>query len=91
MGRPTAGAAMTVYGLLVTFSDSYLRPALIGRTSAFNSAIVVVGIFGGLIAFGAVGLFIGPVVLGARNSPSIASLERTPISQSREPSLKVRE
>ncbi|MFB1065197.1 AI-2E family transporter [Natrinema sp. H-ect4] len=64
MGRPTAGAAMTVYGLLVTFSDSYLRPALIGRTSAFNSAIVVVGIFGGLIAFGAVGLFIGPVVLG---------------------------
>ncbi|WP_226041750.1 AI-2E family transporter [Natrinema sp. DC36] len=64
IGRPTAGAAMAVYGLLVTFSDSYLRPALIGRTSAFNSAIVVVGIFGGLIVFGAVGLFIGPVVLG---------------------------
>ncbi|QLK26381.1 AI-2E family transporter [Natrinema zhouii] len=64
MGRPTAGAVMAVYGLLVTFSDSYLRPALIGHTSAFNSAIVVVGIFGGLIAFGAVGLFIGPVVLG---------------------------
>ena len=63
-GRPTAGAAMAVYGLLVTLSDSYLRPALIGRTSAFNSAIVVVGIFGGLVAFGAVGLFIGPVVLG---------------------------
>ena len=64
IGRPTAGAAMAVYGLLVTFSDSYLRPALIGRTSAFNSAIVVVGIFGGLVVFGAVGLFIGPVVLG---------------------------
>ncbi|MFC4542793.1 AI-2E family transporter [Halosolutus amylolyticus] len=64
VGRPTAGAAMVVYGLLVTFSDSYLRPALIGQTSAFNSAIVVVGIFGGLVAFGAVGLFIGPVVLG---------------------------
>ncbi len=64
MGRPTAAVAMVVYGLLVTFSDSYLRPALIGRTSAFNSAIVVVGIFGGLVVFGAVGLFIGPVVLG---------------------------
>ncbi|WP_265112197.1 AI-2E family transporter [Halosolutus halophilus] len=64
IGRPTAGAAMAVYGLLVTFSDSYLRPALIGQTSAFNSAIVVVGIFGGLVVFGAVGLFIGPVVLG---------------------------
>ncbi|AHG02426.1 permease (plasmid) [Halostagnicola larsenii XH-48] len=64
VGRPTAGAVMVVYGLLVTFSDSYLRPALIGQTAAFNSAIVVIGIFGGLIAFGAVGLFIGPVVLG---------------------------
>ncbi|WP_336363523.1 AI-2E family transporter [Halalkalicoccus salilacus] len=64
VGRPTAGVAMAVYGLFVTFSDSYLRPALIGRTSAFNSAIIVVGIFGGLVVFGAVGLFIGPVVLG---------------------------
>ncbi|WP_336345587.1 AI-2E family transporter [Halalkalicoccus ordinarius] len=64
VGRPTASVAMVVYGLLVTFSDTYFRPALIGRTSAFNSAIVVVGIFGGLVVFGAVGLFIGPVVLG---------------------------
>jgi len=63
-GRQTAGAALAVYGLFVTFSDSYLRPALIGQTAAFNSAIVVVGIFGGLVVFGAVGLFIGPVVLG---------------------------
>ncbi|AEH35554.1 AI-2E family transporter [Halopiger xanaduensis] len=64
VGRPTAGAAVVVYGLLVTFSDTYLRPALIGQTEAFNAATVVVGIFGGLVAFGAVGLFIGPVVLG---------------------------
>ena len=64
IGRPTASAAIVVYGLIVTFSDSYLRPALIGRTGAFNSAIIVVGIFGGLVVFGAVGLFVGPVVLG---------------------------
>jgi len=64
VGRPIASAAIAVYGLLVTFSDTYLRPALIGRTGAFNSAIIVIGIFGGLVVFGAVGLFIGPVVLG---------------------------
>ena len=64
VGRPIAGAAIAVYGVLVTFSDIYLRPALIGRTSAFNSATIVIGIFGGLVVFGAVGLFIGPVVLG---------------------------
>ncbi|WP_123621230.1 AI-2E family transporter [Halorubrum sp. CSM-61] len=64
VGRPVAAAAIAVYGLIVTFSDTYLRPALIGRTGAFNSTTIVIGIFGGLAVFGAVGLFIGPVVLG---------------------------
>jgi predicted PurR-regulated permease PerM len=64
VGRPVAGGAIAVYGLLVTVSDTYLRPALIGRSGALNSAIIVIGIFGGLAVFGAVGLFIGPVVLG---------------------------
>jgi predicted PurR-regulated permease PerM len=63
-GRPVAGAAVAVYGMLISVSDLYLRPALIGRTGALNSAIIVVGIFGGLVVFGAVGLFIGPVVVG---------------------------
>ncbi|AKH96827.1 AI-2E family transporter [Halanaeroarchaeum sulfurireducens] len=62
--RPIAGAAMAVYGLFVTLSDTYLRPALIGRSGALNNAIIVIGIFGGVVVFGAVGLFIGPVVLG---------------------------
>ncbi|WP_049920799.1 AI-2E family transporter [Halopiger djelfimassiliensis] len=64
VGRPVPAAVLFVYGSLVSASDTYLRPALIGRTSAFNAAIVVVGIFGGIVVFGAVGLFIGPVVLG---------------------------
>ncbi|EMA41703.1 AI-2E family transporter [Halobiforma nitratireducens] len=63
-GQFFPAAALVVYGSIVSASDTYLRPALIGRTSAFNSAIVVVGIFGGIVAFGAVGLFVGPVVLG---------------------------
>ena len=62
--QPIAGAAIAVYGLLVTLSDTYLRPALIGRSGALNNAIIVIGIFGGVVVFGAVGLFIGPVVLG---------------------------
>ncbi|MFC7186665.1 AI-2E family transporter [Halorubrum yunnanense] len=64
VGRPTAAVAIAVYGLIVTFSDTYFRPALIGRTGAFNATTIVIGIFGGLAVFGAVGLFIGPVVLG---------------------------
>lgn len=64
IGRPLAAGLLVIYGLLVSGSDMYLRPALIGRSGAINVAIIVVGIFGGLVLFGAMGLFIGPVVLG---------------------------
>ena len=63
-GRPLAGGLFVLYGLFVSVSDVYLRPALIGRSGTINVAIIVVGIFGGVVLFGAVGLFIGPVVLG---------------------------
>ncbi|WP_440771530.1 AI-2E family transporter [Natronorubrum sp. DTA28] len=63
-GDIVGAIALVVYGSIVSASDTYLRPALIGRTSALNSAIIVVGIFGGIVVFGAVGLFVGPVVLG---------------------------
>lgn len=64
VGRPLAGGFVFLYGSVVSVSDMYLRPALIGRSSAYNAATVVVGIFGGLVVFGGVGLFVGPVVLG---------------------------
>ncbi|MFC7140162.1 AI-2E family transporter [Halosimplex aquaticum] len=64
LGRPVTAGILVVYGSIVSGSDMYLRPALIGRSGAINVAVIVVGIFGGLILFGAVGLFIGPVALG---------------------------
>lgn len=65
VGRPLAAALLFVYGSLVSVSDTYLRPIIIGHSGALSSAIIVVGIFGGIAVFGAVGLLIGPVVLGA--------------------------
>lgn len=64
INRPIAAGILVVSGSIISLSDNYFRPAVIGRSTAFNPAIVVVGIFGGLVVFGAVGLFIGPVVLG---------------------------
>ena len=64
IGRPLAGGVFLLYGLLVSVSDVYLRPALISRSGTINVAIIVLGIFGGVVLFGAIGLFIGPVVLG---------------------------
>ena len=43
--------------------DNLLRAALIRRGADLPLLLVMVGVIGGLLAFGVVGLFIGPVVL----------------------------
>lgn len=64
IGRPVSATIIFVFGSLVSVSDIYFRPVIINRTGAINVAIIVVGIFGGIVLFGAIGLFIGPVLLG---------------------------
>ena len=64
MGHPLAAVIIFAIGSVVSASDIYLRPAIINRSGALNVAVITVGIFGGIVVFGAVGLFIGPVVLG---------------------------
>ncbi|WP_157224654.1 AI-2E family transporter [Natronococcus occultus] len=65
VGEPFSALALVIYGTLVSASDMYLRPAIIGKSGALSSAVIVLGIFGGVAVLGAVGLFVGPVVLGA--------------------------
>lgn len=63
-GSPLIGGFLVVFGSIISVSDFYLRPAIIGHSGALSAAIVVVGIFGGVVTVGAVGLFVGPVILG---------------------------
>ena len=60
------GAAifLLVWGLAVSTIDNILRPVLVsGRGARIGTLTVFIGIIGGASAFGAVGLFLGPVVL----------------------------
>jgi len=43
--------------------DNFLRPFLIKRGADIPILLIFAGVIGGLLAFGIVGLFIGPVVL----------------------------
>ncbi len=43
--------------------DNFLRPMLIKRGADLPLLLIFTGVIGGLVAFGVVGLFIGPVVL----------------------------
>ena len=50
--------------LLVGMVDNFLRPFLISGRAAVPTLAVFVGVMGGLAAFGFIGLFLGPIVLG---------------------------
>ena len=64
-GRLLAAGFLLVYGLTaVAVVDDYLRAFLVDRESSLHSAVILVGVFGGVYAFGIMGLFYGPIVLG---------------------------
>lgn len=55
--------ALLVWSLPVISLDNILRPILIRRGVELPLLLIMAGVIGGLIGFGVVGLFIGPVVL----------------------------
>jgi predicted PurR-regulated permease PerM len=50
--------------IVVGLVDNFLRPMLISGRADVPTLAVFVGVMGGLAAFGFIGLFIGPIVLG---------------------------
>ncbi|WP_175159680.1 AI-2E family transporter YdiK [Paraburkholderia fynbosensis] len=54
---------LLVWTVCVSGLDNVLRPLLIRRAVALPLVLILSGVLGGLIAIGAVGLFIGPVIL----------------------------
>jgi len=56
---------LTAWSLaLVGTADNFLRPMLISGRSELPTLAVFIGVMGGLSAFGFIGLFLGPIVLG---------------------------
>lgn len=55
---------MLVYGIAVISSvDNFLKPILMSRAGGLSMLLVVLGVFGGAVAFGFIGLFVGPALL----------------------------
>jgi predicted PurR-regulated permease PerM len=50
--------------IVVGMVDNFLRPMLISGRADVPTLAVFVGVMGGLAAFGFIGLFVGPIVLG---------------------------
>jgi len=62
-GETLWGTVLIVWTTPVVLLDNFLRPALIRKGANLPLALIFAGVIGGLIAFGVVGLFIGPVIL----------------------------
>ena len=57
------GTLMLVWALAVGFLDNFLRPVLIRRGADRPLLLIFAGVIGGLVGFGIVGIFVGPVIL----------------------------
>jgi predicted PurR-regulated permease PerM len=57
------GTFLLVWSLVVGLMDNVLRPVLIRRGADLPLLLIFAGVIGGLVAFGVVGIFVGPVVL----------------------------
>jgi len=62
-GQTGAGTVLVVFTLVAAPFDNVVRPMLIKRGVDLPLVLIFAGVLGGLIAFGIIGLFIGPVVL----------------------------
>jgi predicted PurR-regulated permease PerM len=63
-GHVGHGIFLMVWGLLiVSWVDNLVRPMVISNATRMPFLLVVFGVLGGVLAFGLVGLFIGPVLL----------------------------
>jgi predicted PurR-regulated permease PerM len=54
---------LLVWSVVTGSLDNFLRPLLIKRGADLPLLLVFTGVLGGLLAFGVIGLFVGPVVL----------------------------
>jgi predicted PurR-regulated permease PerM len=59
------GTTLLIWSLPVAALDNVVRPLFIRRGVQLPLLLIIAGVIGGLISFGLVGLFVGPVILAA--------------------------
>lgn len=65
IGSSGWGTALLIWSIPVATLDNVLRPVFIRRGVQLPLLLIIAGVIGGLIGFGMVGLFVGPVILAA--------------------------
>jgi predicted PurR-regulated permease PerM len=81
---------MALWGLLaISTIDNLVKPYLISLSSKLPLLLTVLGVFGGVLAFGFIGLFIGPPVLAVGATLVQFWISRTRAQPATEPERRV--
>jgi predicted PurR-regulated permease PerM len=62
-GATVPGIILAIFSVLALTMDNFLRPFLIRRGADMPLLLILAGVIGGLLSFGLLGLFLGPVIL----------------------------
>jgi predicted PurR-regulated permease PerM len=88
-GNATWATVLLVWTVPVSLIDNFLRPILIKQGVDLPMLLVIAGVVGGLLAFGLIGIFVGPVVLAVAYTLFTAWInEDGAISRTEKPSDK---
>jgi predicted PurR-regulated permease PerM len=77
-GRTGWGTFLLIVTIVVGTLDNFLRPLLIKKGANLPLLLVFTGVVGGLVSFGLIGIFIGPVVLAVAYTLLLAWIDTTP-------------
>jgi len=74
-GESGWATALLIWSLIVTTMDNFLRPILIKKGADLPLLLIFAGVIGGMLGFGLIGIFIGPVVLAVTYTLLVAWIE----------------
>ena len=66
---------MLVWMIVAGAMDNFVRPILIKKGADLPLLLVFAGVVGGLLAFGLIGIFVGPVILAVADKLLVAWIE----------------
>ena len=80
-GRIAAAVFLAIWGVFVISGvDNLLKPYLISRAGKLPFVLVLLGALGGVLAFGLIGVFLGPVLLALGFNLVLEWSGATPVS-----------
>ena len=62
-GNTFSAIGILVFGAISSTVDNFLRPMIVSKRTNLHSAIVIIGMIGGLFMFGILGVILGPLIL----------------------------